>query len=51
MAVVFQYGDREVTLFAHGRMLIKGVASEEEAIDVYRKVIDKVGTKRPGRYA
>jgi len=51
MAVVFQYGDREVTLFAHGRMLIKGVASEEEAIEAYRKVMDKVGTKRSGRYA
>lgn len=51
MAVVFQFGDREVTLFAHGRMLIKGVASEEEAIEVYRKVMDKVGTRRSGRYA
>lgn len=51
MAVVFQYGDREVTLFAHGRMLIKGVASEQEAIEVYRKVLDKVETRKSGRYA
>lgn len=50
MAVVFQYGDCEVTLFAHGRMLIKGVASEQDAIEVYRRVMDKVGMKRSGRY-
>lgn len=50
MAVVFQYDDCEVTLFAHGRMLIKGVASEQDAIEVYRRVMDKVGMKRSGRY-
>ena len=49
-ALVFQYAGREITLFAHGRMLIKGVSSEQEAIEVYRKIMDKVG-KRPGRYA
>ena len=50
MALVFQYAGREITLFAHGRMLIKGVSSEQEGIEVYRKIMDKVG-KRPGRYA
>jgi adenylyltransferase/sulfurtransferase len=45
MAVVFQYDHREVTLFSHGRMLIKGVSSEQEAVDMYRKVMGKVGTK------
>jgi molybdopterin/thiamine biosynthesis adenylyltransferase len=48
MALVFQYAGREITLFAHGRMLIKGISSEQEAIEVYRIIMDKVG-KRPGR--
>jgi len=49
MALVFQYAGREITLFTHGRMLIKGVSSEQEAIEVYRKIMDKV-RKRSGRY-
>jgi molybdopterin/thiamine biosynthesis adenylyltransferase len=51
MALVFQYDHREVTLFTHGRMLIRGVSSEQEATEVYRKVMDKVGMKAPGRSA
>jgi len=49
MALVFKYDHCEVTLFTHGRMLIKGVSSEQEAIEVYRKVLDKVGTKGSSR--
>lgn len=49
MALVFQYDHSEVTLFTHGRMLIKGVSSEQEAIEVYRKVMDRVGAKGSGR--
>ena len=49
MALVFQYDGCEVTLFNHGRMLIKGVSSEQAAIEVYRRVMGKV-SKRPGRY-
>jgi adenylyltransferase/sulfurtransferase len=51
MAVVFQYGTYEVTLFTHGRMLIKGISSEQDAINVYRKVMDKVVAKGGGRTA
>jgi len=49
MAVVFQCGTYEVTLFTHGRMLIKGISSEQDAINVYRKVMDKVDAKGRGR--
>lgn len=49
MALVFQYDGYEVTLFNHGRMLIRGVTSEQAALDIYRKLMDKVG-KRSGRY-
>ena len=51
MAVVFQYDSYEVTLFTHGRMLIKGISSEQDAIDVYRKVMDKVDAKGRSRSA
>jgi len=51
MAVVFQYDNYEVTLFTHGRMLIKGISSEQDAIDVYRKVMDKVDAKGRSRSA
>jgi adenylyltransferase/sulfurtransferase len=51
MAVVFQYDHSEVTLFTHGRMLIKGVNSEQEAIETYRRIMNKVGAKGSGRSA
>jgi molybdopterin/thiamine biosynthesis adenylyltransferase len=49
MAVVFQYGNYEVTLFTHGRMLIKDISSEQDAIETYRKIMDKVSTKGRSR--
>jgi molybdopterin/thiamine biosynthesis adenylyltransferase len=51
MALVFQYGQYEVTLFTHGRMLIKGISSEQDAIEVYRKIMDKVSVKGRSRSA
>jgi molybdopterin/thiamine biosynthesis adenylyltransferase len=45
MALVFQYGSYEVTLFTHGRMLIKGIRSEQDAIETYRKIMGKVNAK------
>jgi molybdopterin/thiamine biosynthesis adenylyltransferase len=45
MAVVFQYDNYEVTLFTHGRMLIKDIRTEQDAIETYRKIMDKVSTK------
>jgi molybdopterin/thiamine biosynthesis adenylyltransferase len=51
MALVFQYDNCEVTLFTHGRMLIKGVSSEQEAIEMYRRIMDEAGMKGSGRSA
>jgi adenylyltransferase/sulfurtransferase len=51
MALVFQYDQYEVTLFTHGRMLIKGINSEQDAIEVYRKIMDKVSVKGRSRSA
>ena len=51
MALVFQYDQYEVTLFTHGRMLIKGISSEQDAIEVYRKIMDKVSVKGRSRSA
>ncbi len=39
LALMFNYKTYEVSLFNGGRMLIKGVASEEEALKVYRQII------------
>lgn len=49
MALVFQYGQYEVTLFTHGRMLIKSISSEQDAIEVYRRIMDKVSVKGRSR--
>lgn len=51
MALVFQYDQYEVTLFTQGRMLIKGISSEQDAIEVYRKIMDKVSVKGRSRPA
>jgi adenylyltransferase/sulfurtransferase len=51
MALVFQYGSYEVTLFTHGRMLIKGIGSEQDAIETYRKIMVKVNAKERSRAA
>lgn len=49
MAVVFDFDGYEVSLFSHGRMLIKGISSEQKALEVYGRVLDKVGTTRSSR--
>lgn len=38
VVVVFQYSGLEVSLFKNGRMLIKGVATEEEALRIYQEL-------------
>ena len=48
LVIVFQYnGGVEVSLFNRGRMLIKNVKDEESALQVYNKVIEKLGVKLP----
>jgi len=49
MAVVFQFEGYEVSLFDHGRMLIKGIDSEQKALEVYGRVLAKVGTGKSSR--
>jgi hypothetical protein len=39
LALMFNYKGYEVSLFNGGRMLIKNVASEEEALKAYREII------------
>ncbi len=46
MAIVFDYDGCEVSLFNHGRMLIKGIDSEQKALEVYKRILDKVGARR-----
>lgn len=50
MAVVFEFEGCEVSLFSHGRMLIKGIDSEQRALELYGRVLNRVGPKS-GRYA
>jgi adenylyltransferase/sulfurtransferase len=38
LALMFQYGNYEVSLFNGGRMLIKGVTDEKTALNVYREI-------------
>jgi molybdopterin-synthase adenylyltransferase len=40
LALMFSYKTYEVSLFNGGRMLIKGVANEQEALLVYRQILD-----------
>ncbi len=42
LALMFNYKSYEVSLFNGGRMLIKNVASEQEALGVYRQIISKL---------
>ena len=39
LALMFSYTDHEVSLFNGGRMLIKGVSSEDEALKIYRQIL------------
>jgi adenylyltransferase/sulfurtransferase len=50
LAVVFEFDGHEVSLFSHGRMLIKGVKSERSALEVYGRVLDRLGLSKSGRY-
>lgn len=46
LVVVFKYDrDVEVSLFNHGRMLIKNVEDEKSALTVYNRVIRELGLK------
>ncbi len=42
LALMFNYNNYEVSLFNGGRMLIKKVSSEQEALRVYREIISRL---------
>ena len=42
LALMFNYKNYEVSLFNGGRMLIKNVANEQEALQVYREILDEL---------
>ena len=42
LALMFDYQELEVSLFNGGRMLIKGVKSEEAALQAYRQILAKL---------
>jgi adenylyltransferase/sulfurtransferase len=42
LALMFNYGNYEVSLFNGGRMLIKGVTDEKTALTVYREILKKL---------
>lgn len=43
LAVMFDYENFEISLFNGGRMLIRNVGDEKTALEVYKKVIEKLG--------
>jgi len=46
LVIVFEYnGGVEVSLFKPGRMLIKNVEDEEEALKIYKNIISKLGAE------
>lgn len=40
--IAIKYDEKDVSIFKNGRMIIKGVKSEEEAIEIYNKLIDEL---------
>jgi adenylyltransferase/sulfurtransferase len=40
MAIVFTHKDHEITLFKNGRMLVKNIPSEENALKIYREIAE-----------
>jgi adenylyltransferase/sulfurtransferase len=43
LAIIFNYGDFEVSLFNGGRMLIKNVRNEKTALKAYKEILKKLG--------
>jgi molybdopterin/thiamine biosynthesis adenylyltransferase len=43
LAIIFDYGNLEVSLFNGGRMLIKNVQNENAALKAYREILKKLG--------
>ena len=43
LAIIFDYGNLEVSLFNGGRMLIKNVPNEAVALKAYKKILKRIG--------
>ena len=49
LAIIFDYGDLEISLFNGGRMLIKNVKNEKaalKALNAYRDILKKINIKQ-----
>jgi len=46
LAIIFDYGDLEISLFNGGRMLIKNVQNEKAALNAYRDILKKLNIKQ-----
>jgi molybdopterin/thiamine biosynthesis adenylyltransferase len=46
LAIIFNYGNLEVSLFNGGRILIKNVKNEKAALKAYREILKKLGIKQ-----
>lgn len=44
LAIIFNYKNFEITIFKSGRMLIKNVKNEENALKIYKEIMEKLGT-------
>lgn len=42
MMIAIEYHGKEISIFKNGRMIIRGVESEEEALEVYSKAINEI---------
>ncbi|MEM3622493.1 MAG: HesA/MoeB/ThiF family protein [Candidatus Bathyarchaeia archaeon] len=43
LAIIFNYKSLEISLFTNGRMLIKNVKNEKEALKIYKEIAKKLG--------
>jgi hypothetical protein len=43
LAIIFDYKTFEITFFHGGRMLIKNVDNEKEAVKIYKEICQKLG--------
>ncbi|MGB9756416.1 MAG: hypothetical protein ACPLVJ_01365, partial [Candidatus Bathyarchaeales archaeon] len=43
LAIIFNYKNLEISLFNNGRMLIKNIKNEKEALTVYKEIAKKLG--------
>jgi TATA-box binding protein (TBP) (component of TFIID and TFIIIB) len=40
--IAIEYEGKDVSIFQNGRMIIRGVKSEDEAINIYNKILNEI---------